>query len=292
MTRSLHADLAVEQGARLGEAPAWDAHRRRLIWVDITGRTVHELSPTGGYALRSWPVPEDVGAAVPRGRGGLVLATRSGFAVLDSAGEFTELAAVEADRPENRMNDAKCDPQGRLWAGTMTDRRRDTDEGALYRLDPDGSVHTILSGVGLSNGMGWSPDQRVFYHIDTRAGGVDAFVFDAATGQIAGRHRVVTVQGGKPDGMTTDDAGCLWVAVIGGGQVRRYTPDGMLDTLVDVPTARVTSCAFGGPGKDELFVTTARDGLDEATLAAQPQAGGLFHCRPGITGPAATPFAG
>lgn len=292
MTRTLQAALAIDARARLAEGPTWDADEGRLIWVDITGRAVHELRPGNGeHERRSWPVPEDVGAAVPRAGGGLVLAVRGGFAALDDAGGYTELAPVEADRQENRMNDAKCDPYGRLWAGTMTDRRSDMDAGALYRLDADGSIATVLTDVGLSNGMGWSPDRDTFYYIDTTSGGVDAFDFDPDAG-IGNRRRLVTIEGGKPDGMTTDDTGCLWVAVINSGQVRRYTPTGELDTVVDVPASRVTSCAFGGPGHDELFITSAKDGLDEAARSAQPQAGGLFHCQPGITGPAATPYAG
>lgn len=292
-TRSLQAELAVDAGARLGEAPAWDAAARRLLWVDIVGRTVHELRPAGDtYEQRHWTVPEEVGAAVPRRRGGLLLAVRGGFATLDGEGSYSRFVPVEAERTENRMNDAKCDPQGRLWAGTMTDRRADTDDGALYRLDPDAAVHTMLTRVGLSNGMGWSPDRRTMYYIDTRAGGVDAFDFDPDSGTISGRRRLVTVQGGKPDGMTTDDAGCLWVAVINSGQVRRYTPAGAPDTVVNLPASRVTSCAFGGHRRDELFITTAQQGLDETALAGQPLAGGLFRCEPGVTGPPATPFAG
>lgn len=291
MTRTLEAELSVDARAELGEGPTWDADEQRLIWVDILGCTVHRLRPDSGDQ-HAWQVPEEVGAAVPRARGGLLLAVRSGFATIDDAGTYASFAPVEADRTENRMNDAKCDPRGRLWAGTMTDRRPDVDEAALYRLDPDGTVHTMLSEVQLSNGMGWSPDERTFYYIDTRTGGVDAFDFHADSGEISGRRRLVTVDGGKPDGMTTDDTGCLWVAVIGSGQVRRYTPAGELDTVVSLPASRVTSCAFGGAGRDELFITTAREKLDEATLAAQPHAGSLFHCHAGVTGPPATSFAG
>lgn len=293
MTRTLEAELAVDARARLGEGPNWDAAAGRLLWVDITGRTVHQLRPgSDGYEQRSWPVPEEVGAAIPRTRGGLLLAVRSGFAALDDSGAYSTLAEVEAARPENRMNDAKTDPQGRCWAGTMTDQRSEAAGSGLYRLDADGTVHTVLDSVQLSNGMGWSPDGGTFYYIDTPTGGVDAFDFDPDEGRIAGRRRLVTVEGGKPDGMTTDDVGCLWVAIINGGQVRRYTPVGELDTVINLPVSRVTSCAFGGPERDELFMTSARDGLDETALAAQPHAGGLFHCRPGITGPPATPFAG
>lgn len=296
MTRTLEADVAFTGRATLGEGPAWDAAGERLIWVDIAECAVHELRQAAGGGQkesRAWVVPEEVGAAAPRASGGLLLAVRSGLATLDEDGTYAELAPVEADRPNNRMNDAKCDPQGRLWAGTMTDRDPDVDDAALYRLDPDGSIHTVLADVRLSNGMGWSPDERTFYYIDTRSGGVDAFDFDPADAAISNRRRLVDVaDGGKPDGMTTDDEGCLWVAAIGSGQVRRYTPRGDLDTVVNLPATRVTSCAFGGPGRAHLFMTTAREQLSDRELTEQPHAGDVFHCEPGVTGPPATPFAG
>lgn len=291
MVRSITAELVLDAHAEVGEGAAWDAAAGRLIWVDITGHCVHELRQDG--RARSWDAGEDVGAAMPRASGGLILAVRSGFAALAEHGSVTPFVQVEADLPGNRMNDGKCDPQGRFWAGTMP--YQDTPgAGSLYRLDADVTVHRVLTGLTLSNGLGWSPDGRTFYLIDSATQGADAFDFDPAAGMLINRRRAVSIdsEDGMPDGMTVDDDGCLWIALWGGGAVRRYRPDGTLDTMVRVPASQVTSCAFGGPDRGDLYITTAAYQLTAGERAAQPHAGGLFRCRPGVTGPPATPYAG
>lgn len=291
MVRVVTPELVLDARSTHGEGPAWDAAVGRLIWVNITASTVHEFRPDG--STRQWDVGEHVGAAVPRAGGGLVLAVRSGFAALAEDGSVTPLARVETDNPDNRMNDGKCDPQGRFWAGTMAYAETE-GAGSLYRLDQDGSTQLMLSPVTISNGLGWSPDGNLMYYVDTPTGGVDAFDFDGATGAIAGRQRVITIDpaDGSPDGLAVDHEGGVWVALWGGGAVRRYHPDGSLDLIIEVPAAQVTSCAFGGNQGEELYITTAAAGLSPQQRAAQPQAGGLFRCRPGVTGPAATPYAG
>lgn len=289
MTPTIDAELVLDVRAEVGEGPAWDAHGARLVWVDILRSSVHELRQAGrAFRTRTWRVSEHVGAAVPRAGGGLLLASTSGFSRLDERGRERRHLKVEANRPENRMNDGKCDPQGRLWAGTMP-YDEGAGGGALYRLDPDGTVHTILTDVGLSNGMGWSPDGGTFYYIDTPTQRVGAYDFDSDSGQITNARSLLTIEegAGRPDGMTVDDEGHLWVALFGGGEVRRYTPEGKLDAVVPLPASQVTNCAFGGPDLDELYITTAARGRDD-----EPRAGGLFRCRPGVTGPPATPFAG
>lgn len=289
--RTIAAELVTDAKAELGEGPAWDAAAGRLIWVDIMASTVHELVPGG--PSRSWHVGEHVGAVVPRARGGLLLAVASGFAVLADDGSVSPLAGVAADDPLTRMNDAKCDPQGRLWAGTMA-YAKTPGAGSLYRLDPDGTVHRVLARVTISNGLGWSPDGTQMYYTDTAEHGVDVLRFDGATGAVSGRRRLITVDraDGNPDGMCTDDEGFLWVALWGGSAVRRYRPDGVLDTVVTVPASQVTSCAFGGPDRGDLYITTAAGELSAQQRDEQPLAGGLFRARPGVTGPPATPFAG
>ena len=289
--QTITAELVVDARADLGEGPAWDAVAGRLIWVDITGSAVHELLPDG--RSRRWDVPEHVGAAVPRARGGLLLAMRSGFAALADDGSVRVVASVEADDAGIRMNDGKCDPLGRFWAGTMADAET-PGAGSLYRLDTDGTVRRVLTGVTISNGLGWSPDGTVMYYTDTATGGVDSFRFDAAAGALTDRRRVITIDpaDGSPDGMTVDDDGCVWVALWGGGAVRRYATDGSLDAVVPLPASQVTSCAFGGPDGGDLYITTAAHGLSPQQRSTQPQAGGVFLCRPGVTGPPATPFAG
>lgn len=294
MTRAIDAGLVLDSRAELGEGVIWDAGSQRLVWVDITRGLIHEMSADG--RCRSSDAGQHVGAVAPRGHGGhggLVLAVRSGFAALDGDGTISMIAHVEADAGGNRMNDGGCDPQGRFWAGTMA-YAETPGAGSLYRLDQDGTVHRMLTGTAVSNGLGWSPDGRTMYYIDTPTHGVDAFAFDPRTGAIAGRRRLVTVDpaDGSPDGMTVDDEGFLWVALWGGGAVRRYQPDGTLDTVVRVAASKVTSCAFGGADRGDLYITTASTGLSPERLAAEPHAGGLFRCRPGVTGPPATPFTG
>lgn len=291
MVATITAELVLDARAQVGEGATWDAAAGRLIWVDITRGRVHEFRQDG--QARWWDAGEHVGAAVPRKSGGLILAVRSGFTALADDGTVAPVAPVEAEVTANRMNDGKCDPQGRFWAGTMP--YQDTPgAGSLYRLDTDASVHQVLTRLTLPNGLGWSPDGTTFYFIDSGTQGVDAFDFDPGEGVLTRQRRVVTIEpaDGMPDGMTVDDEGCLWVALWGGGAVRRYRPDGTLDTIVRVPASQVTSCAFAGPDGADLYITTAAHDLSAARLAAEPHAGGLFRCRPGVTGPAATPYGG
>ncbi|MFB7953272.1 SMP-30/gluconolactonase/LRE family protein [Streptomyces sp. NPDC056045] len=291
MIGELDGELVLRSNADVGEGPAWDAARQRLVWVDVTGCAVHTFDPVGGVD-RAVDVGTHVGAAVPAGDDGLILAVRDGLAMLSPDGDVRMVAEVEADLPGNRMNDAKCDPSGRLWAGTMP-YEAEPGAAALYRYDGR-SVARVLTGVTLSNGLGWSPDGTVMYHIDSGAQRVDAYDFDPATGEPCSHRVVVTIDPaeGMPDGMTVDDDGCLWVALWGGGTVRRYTPDGVLDRIVRLPVTQVTSCAFGGPGGDVLYVTSAAYRLTPGELTAQPLAGSIFAVEPGTTGRPATPFQG
>lgn len=291
MTASFDAELVLDAHADVGEGPAWDAAAGRLIWVDITASRVHELYADG--LARCWEVGEHVGAAVPRASGGLILATFTGFAALAPDGSVSPIALVEADVPGNRMNDGKCDPQGRLWAGTMP-YQPTPGAGSLYRLDPGHRVERVLSGLGLANGLGWSPDANTLYFIDSTTQSVDAYDFDPGHGSLSSRRQVAAIDpaDGMPDGMTIDDEGYLWVALWGGGCVRRYRPDGTIAAVVNLPVSQVTSCAFGGPDGSDLYITSAAHQLSEEQLAAEPHAGGLFRCRPGITGPPAIPYAG
>jgi sugar lactone lactonase YvrE len=270
--------------ATLGEGPVWDDQDQALYWVDIPEGLVHRMDASGSIA--SWDVGQPAGAVVPRASGGLVVAVRDGFVVLDPAsGEVAPLVAVETDRPENRMNDGSCDRAGRFFAGTMADDERPRS-GTLYRLDPDLSVTTLVTGVGISNGIGWSPDERLMYYIDSHAHQVDVFDYDPATGAIDGRRPLAAVGGGDvvPDGLTVDADGGIWVAVWGGGVVLRHDPDGRVRESVELPAAHVTSCAFGGPDLDRLYISTA---AGPGTLG-----GALFVCEPGVTGQPSHPFRG
>jgi sugar lactone lactonase YvrE len=294
MPEELSAQLVLDVDAQLGEGPIWDDSNGTLIWVDIMGQAVHRFNPLTGDD-RALDVGQPVGAAAVRiDGGGMVLALRDGFALLDEPSGGVELIVpVEADVPGNRMNDGKCDPRGRFWAGTMGfDEGRGV--GSLYRLDPDHSVHHMLGDVSISNGLDWTADGRRMYYIDSPTRGVDYFDFDMATGNLGERHRLISLQPGEgaPDGMTLDEEGALWVAVHGSGTVRRYTPDGVLDRMIRLPVSMVTSCAFGGPDLNDLYITTMQYGMAADAKREQPLAGALFHCRPGVRGNAPRRFGG
>jgi len=278
-------ELVLDARADLGEGPRWDSAHQRLLWVDIMRGRVHAFTPSTG-ACRNVAVHQPVGALAGGHDGSLVLAVAGGFARLDlDSQKFEMQAAVEADRPQNRMNDGACDGAGRFWAGTMA-----LDEGpgagALYRLDPDLTVHTMLTGVSISNGLDWSLDGRRMYYVDSPTRRIDVFAFDLATGSIANRRTFVEVpaDAGVPDGLTVDAAGFVWLALWGGAALRRYAPDGTLERVVPLPVTHPTSCAFGGAGLDELYVTSARRPLTAEEKARQPQAGGVFRLRPGVVG--------
>ena len=268
----------------LGEGPVWDGQEQALYWLDIPENRLHRMDAGGSFA--SWDVGQSPGAVVPRASGGLVVAARDGFMAMDLAtGHLTTLAAVEQDRAETRMNDGACDRTGRFFAGTMA-----ADEspglGTLYRLDPDLSVTALVTGLGTSNGIGWSPDERLMYYIDSQDYQVDMFDFDPATGEIDGRRRFAAVGGGDvmPDGLTVDADGDVWVAVWGGGAVLRHDTGGRRRESVELPADLVTSCAFGGPDLDRLYISTA---AGPGTLG-----GALFVCEPGVTGQPSHPFRG
>ncbi len=284
----INVELVLDAHARVAEGPVWDDVSGTLVWVDIMGNAVHRYDPARDRD-KALDVGQPVGAAVLRRDGnGLVLALRDGFGVLDEkAGQVEMVAAVEADVPTNRMNDGKCDPAGRFWAGTMPfDPPPGSARGALYRMDKDFQVTAVVSGVTLSNGMDWSPDGRHMYYIDSMTQGVDVFDFDAATGSLGQRQRLITVapEEGLPDGMTVDAEGGLWVALHGSGSIRRYTPNGHVDRVVRVPPTMVTCCAFGGPDLTDLYITTMTFGMSEEARRAQPLAGAIFRCRPGVHG--------
>ena len=281
--------------ASVGEGPHWDGASRTLWQVDLTAGRVLRLDSLG-EVVTSFVVGQDVGAVLPRagGGGGLVLPIRDGVAVAGEDGDGLAITApIEGDRPSMRMNDAKCDPMGRLFTGTVA---YDFAPGAgtLYRVDADWSWRAVVDGLTISNGMGWSPDATRMYFIDSPTQGVDVFDYDVETGSLGGRRRLVDIaaEDGVPDGMTVDADGNLWVACFEGGAVRCYSPEGARLEVVSLPVRQVTSCAFGGPGLADLFITSACYGLTDEQQRAQPLAGATFVCRPGVAGLPSVPFAG
>ena len=282
----------------IAEGPCWRGGE--LTWVDVLRGTVLVGEADGG-ALRMtgrFEVPGPVSAALPleRPEDGWLLAAGSGFARLARDGTLTTLAQPEAaEQGVVRMNDAKCDPLGRLWAGSMGYDEA-PGRGSLFRVDLDGSVTRVLDHTQqVSNGMGWSPDGRTFYYNDSGHGILSRAEYDLDRGLIGPLEPLVTFapeEEATPDGLTVDDEGCLWVALWRGSAVHRYDPSGRLLERVAVPARHTTSCCLGDAGRSTLFITTAALGLTDEQLAAQPDSGRLFAAEVGVSGPETVPFRG
>jgi len=282
----MQPELMLNSQADLGEGPAWDARNNRLYWVDIHAGDLHIFNPQAGSDA-CIHLGEPVGAAAPCENGEVVVALQSGFATLNLATQkLTRFADPEPQLPGNRFNDGKCDPAGRFLAGTMDDAEIEAS-GSLYSSSPDGSWKTLLTGLRISNGLAWSPDARTFYFIDTPTHQVTAFDYDLANGNISNPRTAITVPTtiGFPDGMTSDADGMLWVALWGGACLTRWNPEtGALLQTIPMPALNVTSCAFGGADLRDLYITSARKGMNGEQLEKYPLSGGLFRIRTSIPG--------
>ncbi len=281
-----------QASALLGEGPVWLPEEDALYWVDIKAPAAHRFVPAIG-GRQSWPMPEEIGFLIPRAGGGFIAGLQSGFAFVDlSSGVIEHFASPEADLSNNRLNDGKCDPLGRLWAGSM-DNDQAAPTGVLYRVDADRSWQPMDDGYIVTNGPAFSPDGRTLYHTDSFARTIYAFDLDE-NGALSGKrtHIRIADDQGYPDGMTVDEDGYLWVAHWGGWCLTRFSPEGTVERTIELPVAQVTSCAFGGSDLDTLYVTTAAIGLDQNDRARQPLAGGLFEISVGIKGLPANRFAG
>jgi sugar lactone lactonase YvrE len=277
------AEQVTDAVAYHGEGPVWSERWGGLRWVDMLAGDVLSLAADGSVKRRH--VASVVAALRPRRVGGAVLGIERGFALEDTGGTITRLSEVWTDE-RLRMNEGACDPDGRFYCGSMA---YDKQPGAatLYRLEPDSSVHVVLANVTVSNGLDWSPDGSLAYYNDTDTGRVDVFDYERDAGLSDRRPFVET--GARPDGLTVDAEGGVWVALSNAGAVRRYTAHGVLDDVVELPVTKVTACTFGGLGLDELFIATSREGLESS---AEPAAGSLFRAIPGVTGLPAREFAG
>lgn len=285
-------ELVVDEGSKLGEGALWHAQSQKLLWIEIEGGVVHSFDPATGKD-RAVPAGQKVGTVVPRASGGLMLAVATGFASFDmDSGKLEIVADPESKTTGNRFNDGKCDPAGRFWAGTIGKK----GSGSLYCLAPDFKVSRKVEGVSTSNGIVWSLDARTMYFIDTAASNVVAYDYDRNSGDISNKKVAIDIDSKKlgwPDGMTIDSEGMLWIAHWEGAAVRRWDPlTGKLLHSVDIPANKVTSCAFGGPALDDLYVTTANYDPGPEEKAKFPKAGGLFRFKPGVKGITAFEFAG
>ena len=269
-------------GAICGEAPCWDEPQQSLYWVDIDGCRAHRYRLNDGV-VDTWDLPEKTGWLLPCAAHSEWLAgCKSGIYLMDlDAGSRELLIDPEPDLPGNRLNDAKIDVDGRLWAGTMNDEEK-MPTGWLYRIDSDLNCIRSDGPYITTNGPAMSPDDRVLYHVDTYGGIV--YAFDKhRDGALDGRRIFATVGDGegKPDGLTVDADGFVWLAHWGGSRVTRFAPDGVVDGVLEIPAPQVTNCAFGGPNMDLLFITTAARNID---LETHPKAGGLFCVQTAVRG--------
>jgi sugar lactone lactonase YvrE len=269
--------------AHHGEGPVWSEGWGGLRWLDMLAGDVLSLASDGSVARRH--VADVVACVRPRRGGGAVFGIGRGFALEDADGKLTPMEDLWTDE-RLRMNEGACDPDGRFYCGSMAYDKR-PGAGVVYRLDPDGSVRVVLEGVTVSNGLDWSPDGSLAYYNDTDTCRTDVFDYDTDSG-LSGRRPFAMIPG-RPDGLTVDAEGGVWVALSGGGQVRRYTAGGALDAVIELPVTKVTACTFGGAGLDQLFITTSREGLGNSTEA---QAGSLFRAVPGVTGLPVRGFVG
>jgi sugar lactone lactonase YvrE len=292
--RRIQSDVAFDTAASLGEGPVWDSATQTLLWVDIDAGELRRFDPASG-ADESVVVPGGVTACGLRDGGSFVLATVNGFALASWTGGRLELEIVGEPERENkrvRMNDGKCDPFGRFWAGSMS--YSETEPlGSLYVLGSDRHIVPVASGLTISNGLGWSPSGDTMYHIDSATYSVAAVDFDPAAGSLCERRILweVSSANGMPDGMAVDAEGGLWIAFWNGHAVRRYAPSGELLAEVEVLAGQVTSCCFGGSQLEELYITTAAQGLSSVEVA-KTLAGRVFVADPGVAGLQVARFAG
>ncbi|WP_052810221.1 SMP-30/gluconolactonase/LRE family protein [Streptomonospora alba] len=283
-----HAQPVDAPRAHHGEGPVWCPDEGLLRWVDMLAGDVLGLAPADGARPRLH-VGEVAAAVRPRHGGGLVAAVERGFALVEPVtGAVRALPELWSDTGV-RMNEGGCDPRGRFYCGSMA-----YDEtpggGALYRLDPDLGVTRVLDGVTISNGLVWTPAGDRAYYVDTPTRRIDCFAITSA-GELGQRSTFAEIPAGagNPDGLCLDAEGGVWVALWDGAAVRRYTPSGEVDTVVEVPVPRPTACTFGGPDLTDLYITTSAVGVDTARW---PRAGALFRVRPGARGVPTAGFAG
>jgi L-arabinonolactonase len=275
----------------LGEGALWCPVEQRLWWIDISTPTLWSWQHRGGR-VEHWPLPKPPGSFALRKAGGFLFAFRSGLAMLEKPGaDLQWLPGLELG--EERFNDGKVDRAGRFWAGTL-DRRLGAPIGRLYRVSINFEVTPMDRGFTISNGIGWSPDDRTMYFTDTPSRRIYRYDFDAPAGRISRRRVFVEAAAGHggPDGMTVDAEGFVWSAQFDRWCVNRYAPDGKLERSVRLPVQRPTTCMFGGPELAKLYITSARMDLSDEALASQPQAGGIFAIDPGVRGLPEPRFAG
>jgi sugar lactone lactonase YvrE len=272
----MHTPTCIWKGpAALAEGPLWHPTEQALYWIDITEKQLHRLDPKT-QQHKSWEMPALIGAIALHHDGGLIAGLGDNIVKIDlpSATIMPLVDVIQGDT-DLRLNDGRCDARGRFWVG-VAHATKDNPRGGLFRYDPDGTLHQMESNITISNGLGWSPDNRVFYYTDSLRHCIYRYDFDLETGTINNRHVFATVANDRePDGLTVDSEGYIWSAQWNGAQLIRFTPNGEVDQTITLPTPRVTSCGFGGNDMNTLFITTCSRNVGESEALAAP-AGSLF----------------
>lgn len=296
-TKMKKPELLINLGGIIGEGVCWDETDEMLYWIDLLENKIFAYD-INTSTVKIIDAGQNTGCIAVREKGGLVAGLQHGIFFVDTdTGKLTPVVDPESHKPENRFNDGECDCMGRLWAGTMSKKLDsgsgdNTPVGALYCIDADLSVTKKIPAVTISNGIGYTPDNKTMYYIDSPTKNVDAFDFDKDTGEITNRRVVVHVdeKEGMPDGLTVDAEGNLWIGMWGGGQVVKYDPtSGELLERIKVPAPFVTTMVFGGKNMDEMFINTAKMNTD---LNEYPDAGGVFRVKMDVKGQYTYKFKG
>lgn len=288
MKNNQNIQCVVETNAIVGESPTWCERKKKLYWVDIVGKKIHCYNPSNKQN-DTFDLPDLVTAiALCEDDNKVVLSLRKTVGLYDLQTRVLDiLITVETEQPNNRFNDAKCDPQGRLWAGTMNNSSFSSPDGVLYLLTSGKHCDNMMSGVACANGAGWSPDNKTMYFTDTFHYTVFAFDYDSETGNISNRRPFIVLDPkgpAVPDGLTVDAQGFIWSAHPGIGQIVRFDPAGKQERVVQLPVPRTTSCAFGGEDMKTLFVTSATELMTSAEIIAAPLSGSLFAIETDVVG--------
>lgn len=286
------ASLAYKINAKLGEGAIWNHQTQSFFWVDIEGKKLHIFNPET-KENKTFNTPSRIGTVVPSGKETAIIALEDGmYSINTLTGDIELFTKVESDQPENRFNDGKCDPAGRLWVGSMH-LEQIKGRANLYRIDHDGHATKMLDSITISNGIVWTKNQKTMYYIDTPTGLIRAYDYDLMTGDISNERIAVEVPEslGYPDGMTIDENDMLWVGLWNGNAVANFNPQtGKLIQKIEVPAHNVTACAFGGKNLDILYITTASVDMTSEEQTKYPNAGSIFMAKPGVKGVEASFF--
>jgi sugar lactone lactonase YvrE len=288
----MEVSVLYKANCLLAEGPYWHAERKSFFWVDIEAKILFEYDWKNG-SVKKTSIPYRVSMIVQDEQDNIILGVQGGLAAFNlNSGSLTWLINIEKEFPDHRCNDGKCDPDGRLWVGTM-DKDCKEGEGSFYCIDEDLRLHKKLDKLSIPNGLAWSLDNKRLYHTDSPSHEIKSYFFETNAGDISLEKTVVKIpdEMGQPDGMTIDEEGMLWIAHWGGSGIYRWNPEnGKLLDKVEVPAQQVTSCVFGGEELDHLVITTASTGLSEEDLKKYPLSGSIFITKPGVKGIPANKF--